>query len=129
MKPRPFEVAGICALLAGLFAGCSSEPAPRSAVNPAEPWVYLHLTGARGATLQRRMDDDWVSICRVPCNGAIPASGRFRIQNATSSPPFSMPGTTGSAVTLQVEDDGRVYTMDSTQATKQLVPVPILMPL
>jgi hypothetical protein len=62
------------------------------------------------------MDDDWVNICRVPCNGAIPASGRFRILASAPSRPFSIPGSTGSTVTLQVEDDGRVYTMDSTRS-------------
>jgi len=112
------RVAGIVGLLGVLSAGCSSEPAPRSAANPAEPWVHLHLTGSHGATLQRLMDDDWIDICRVPCSGAIPASGRFRIVANAPSRPFSIPGSTGSTVTLQVEDDGRVYTLDSTSAQR-----------
>jgi hypothetical protein len=115
------------AACAAFSLGCSREPA-RSAVNPAEPWVHLHLTGSRGATLQRLMDDDWVSICRVPCNGAIPASGRFRIVASTPSTAFSMPGSTGGTVTLRAEDDGRVYTLDSSANSSQVVPVFLLLP-
>lgn len=130
MRTALVGAAVVPGLLAALCSGCSSEPAPRSAVNPAEPWVYLHLTGNRGATLQRLMDDDWTDICRVPCRGAIPASGRFRIVAASApSQPFSMPGSTGSAVTLRAEDDGRVYTLDSTRTVQQGAPVFVLMPL
>lgn len=88
----------------------------------------MHLTGRHGATLQRLMDDDWVNICRVPCSGAIPARGRFRILASAPSRQFSIPGSTGSTVTLRAEDDGRVYTLDSTRAqggTPAIVFVPL----
>lgn len=109
------KLAVTVALVAMLSLGCSSGAPAKSAVNPADPWVYLHLTGSKGATLQRLMDDDWVGICRVPCSGAIPASGKFRVVASTPSPPFSMPGSTGSAVTLRADEDGRVYTLDSSR--------------
>jgi hypothetical protein len=118
MGARLFVSAWVYLVLAGLGGGCASAPPNRSAVEPNEPWVYLHLVGKRGAVLQRQMDDDWITICRTPCRGAIPASGQFRIVGNEPSRPFTMPGTIGATVTLRAEADGRAYTLDSAEITR-----------
>jgi hypothetical protein len=106
-----------CLVLAVLVAGCGAAP-NRSAVKPNEPWVYLHLIGQRDALLQRKMDDDWIDICRVPCKGAIPATGHFRLVANEPGRPFTLPGATGSTVTLRAEADGSAHTLDSTETLR-----------
>jgi hypothetical protein len=103
-------------LICALFVGCGGAPQSRQPpVRAKEPWVYVHLVGSNGALLQRRMEDDWVGICRAPCRGPIEATGPFRIvADDTTSKPFTLPLTTGATVTLRADSDGAVYTLDSS---------------
>ena len=104
----------LCGAFVALTASCASAPR-ESAVKATEPWVYLHLVSDRAAVLQRLMDDEWTSVCPAPCHSAVPTSGRFRILADVPSQPFSIPGATGSTVTLRMDADGHVYTLDSTR--------------
>jgi hypothetical protein len=102
-------------LICTLFSvSCGGAPQPRGLmVRAHEPWVYVHLVGSDGALLQRKMDDDWVGVCRAPCRGPLEATGPFRIVADRASKPFTLPLTTGATVTLRADSDGAVYTLDS----------------
>jgi hypothetical protein len=116
-------------LIAALIAGCGHAPPPPTArvYTPARtkadlatgdvPPVYVRLASASAAVLERATDDGWGDVCAAPCDGYVPAFGRYRVARAGHDPSaaFTLPGPPGTWVTLKVDDDGYVWTRDSMQ--------------
>jgi len=128
MPPRPsIAMAAACSLCVA-SAACSGGAGPRPPVyspaptaadraGPVVPPVYMHVVAGGGAVLERKTDDDWSPVCTAPCDGYVPAFGRYRITTPgrDPSPAFTLPGPPGTRVALAVDDDGRVWTRDSAQ--------------
>jgi hypothetical protein len=79
------------------------------------PPVYVRVVAPDQTVLQRATDDGWDEVCEAPCDGYVPAFGSYRvvIRNDLASAGFTLPGPPGTAVTLKVEDDARVWTRNS----------------
>jgi hypothetical protein len=126
---RSFVLPGVITMA---IAACGHAP-PRAArvytptptradsTGPVVPPVYVHIAANDGVLLERATDDDWTNVCAAPCDGYVPAYGRYRIAipGREPSPPFTLPGPPGTRVALKVDDDGNVWTTDSVQLAAQ----------
>ena len=83
--------------------------------------MLLEVVGRDGVKLERASIHGgrtaaWETLCEVPCRGYVPAYGSYRVvsSNGSVSDAFTLPGPPGTSVTLKADDDGRVWTRNSS---------------
>ncbi|MGH7286070.1 MAG: hypothetical protein ACRELY_31500 [Polyangiaceae bacterium] len=97
---RLFRLApSICAVALCNSAHAQTLPASTSRT------VLVHLDGDEDATLQAKDGDDWVTICRAPCNERVGADALFRVSgfDVRNSAPFELRSEAGASQIVRVD--------------------------
>lgn len=85
--------------------GGAPAPAPASKAPPSEVWV--HVDAPQGVLIQqdRTNDDDWVTVCAVPCDRPLPTGFYYRVTGGgiKTSADFALHASPGTHETVIVD--------------------------
>jgi hypothetical protein len=113
-----------------------AAPLPIVVTPPSAPAdrVYVHMTGAHEATLERGNGRTWALVCQSPCDRWLPMEGGYRVSGPglRSSTMFALGGTNGGRVDLDVDPASKGAFVGGIVATSVgygVVPVGLLLML